>query len=172
MLLEGAFLIGPERQEDERGFFARTFCRDEFAKHGLVCVYVQSSISFNKSSLTLRGMHYQVAPSEEVKLLRCTSGAIHDVIVDLRCNSSTRLEWQAVELSASNRHMLYVPRGFAHGFLTLADNTEVEYHMSDFHNPAAARGFRWNDPTVGVRWPQAPLVISARDRSYEDLVPL
>ena len=146
--LEGAYLIEPERREDERGFFARIYCREEFTGHGLVGAFVQSSISFNKHALTLRGMHYQVAPSEEVKLVRCTAGAIHDVIVDLRKGSPTRWKWVAVDLTAANRNILYVPCGFAHGFLTTLDNTEVEYDMSMPHDPAAARGFRWNDPAT------------------------
>jgi dTDP-4-dehydrorhamnose 3,5-epimerase len=166
--LEGAFLIEPERREDGRGFFARIYCHDEFAAHGLETSFVHRSISFNARRLTLRGMHYQASPAEEAKVVRCTAGAILDVIVDIRKESHTWLQWEAAELSATNRRMVYVPRGFAHGFLTLADDTEVEYGISTRHDADAARGFRWNDPLVSIQWPHDPVVISDRDRTYED----
>ena len=169
--LLGAFLIELETRADERGFFARSFCEREFAAHGLATRFVQDNLSYNKSARTLRGMHYQVSPHAEVKLVRCTAGAIHDVIVDLRAGSPTFLRWTAAELSADNRAALYIPAGFAHGFLTLRDDTEVSYAMGSFHEPAAARGFRWNDPRAAIAWPATPLVISERDGSWPDLDP-
>jgi len=167
--LSGAFVIEPERKEDERGFFARTWCRREFAAHGIDCDWVQCNISFNKRRGTLRGMHYQIAPREEAKLVRCTMGALYDVIVDLRPNSPRRGQWAGVELTADNRRMLLVPPGFAHGFQTLADDTEVFYQMSDFHYPEAARGVRWNDPKLAIDWPPCEhRIITARDQNYPD----
>ena len=166
--LKGAFVIEPERHEDFRGFFARTFCRREFAEHGLEPDVEQSSISFNPRIGTLRGMHYQAAPCEEVKLVRCTMGRIYDVIIDLRPDSSTHRKHFAVELSAENRKMLYIPRGFAHGFQTLEDNAEVLYQMSDTYSPEHARGVRWNDPAFGIAWPAAERIIHERDQSYPD----
>jgi dTDP-4-dehydrorhamnose 3,5-epimerase len=167
--LRGAFVIELERLEDERGFFARSWCQQEFEAHGLNPKVVQCNISFNRNHGTVRGMHYQEAPYEEARLVRCTSGAIYDVIVDLRPGSSAYLRHVAVSLTAENRKMLYVPEGFAHGFQTLADNTEVLYQMSEFYNPNAARGVRWNDPALGIRWPEPVRVISEKDRSYPDL---
>lgn len=167
--LGGAFVIEPERKEDERGFFARTWCRREFAAHGIDCDWVQCNISFNKRRGTLRGMHYQIAPHEEAKLVRCTMGALYDVIVDLRPSSPQRGKWVGVELTADNRRMLYVPPGFAHGFQTLADDTEVFYQMSEFHCPEAARGVRWNDPKLAIDWPPCEQrIITARDQNYPD----
>lgn len=166
--LKGAFVIDPERQEDARGFFARTFCRREFAARGLEAAVTQASISFNPRAGTLRGMHYQVAPFEEVKIVRCTMGRIHDVIIDLRPDSPTRRKHFAIELSAENRHMLYVPRGFAHGFQTLEANTEVHYLMSEIYSPEHARGVRWNDPAFGIVWPPAERLIHERDQRYPD----
>lgn len=166
--LKGAFVIEPERHEDFRGFFARTFCRREFADHGLDPDVEQSSISFNPRKGTLRGMHYQAAPCEEVKLVRCTMGRIYDVIIDLRPDSSTHRKHFAVELSAENHKMLYIPRGFAHGFQTLEDNAEVFYQMSDTYSPEHARGVRWNDPAFGIAWPAAERIIHERDQSYPD----
>ena len=151
--LKGAFVLEPERQEDERGFFARTFCQKEFEAHGLNPRLVQCNISFNKKKGTLRGMHYQAAPYEEAKLVRCTMGAIYDVIIDLRPQSPTYKQWIAEELSAENRKMLYIPGGFAHGFQTLEDNTEVFYQMSGYYAPEHATGVRWDDPTFGIKWP-------------------
>ena len=143
--LQGAFTIDIEPQADARGFFSRIFCRDEFAAHGLETRLVQASISSNPRAGTLRGMHYQVAPYEEVKLVRVTGGAVFDVIIDLRPQSATFMRYFTVVLSAGNRRMLYIPRGFAHGFQTLEDDSEVMYMMSDFYEPSAARGVRWND---------------------------
>jgi dTDP-4-dehydrorhamnose 3,5-epimerase len=163
--LKGAFVIEPERIEDERGFFARTFCEKEFAAHGLVTRFVQCNISFNASRGTLRGMHYQTAPHEEVKLVRCTLGALFDVIVDIRRDSPTFGHWTSVELTSDNRKALYIPKGFAHGFQTLADNTEVFYQMSEFYHPESARGFRWDDDNIHIQWPMQPLSISSSDTS-------
>ena len=164
--LKGAYIIEPERLEDERGFFARTWCEDEFAAHGLNPRLVQCNISFNKKKGALRGMHYQVAPYEEAKLVRCTKGAIYDVIIDLRFNSPTHKQWFAVELTAENRKMLYVPEGFAHGFQTLEDDSEVFYQMSEFYHPECARGVRWNDPAFRIEWPIKIAVISLKDQSF------
>jgi dTDP-4-dehydrorhamnose 3,5-epimerase len=167
--LAGAYTIDLERIEDERGFFARLWCAREFAEHGLTTEVSQSSVAFNRVEATLRGMHWQVAPHAEVKLVRCTQGAIHDVIVDLRLGSVTFGEWVGVELSADNRRTLYVPEGFAHGYQTLVADTEVWYQMSAAHAPDAARGFRWDDPRFGIQWPPASRrVISDRDRSWPD----
>jgi dTDP-4-dehydrorhamnose 3,5-epimerase len=166
--LRGAFIIQPELLGDERGFFARTFCRHEFTDHGLQSAFVQCNISFNNKNGTLRGMHYQAAPHQEAKLVRCTAGSIYDVIIDLRPDSATFTQWVAVELSAENRKMLYIPEDFAHGFLTMADNTEIFYQMSKFYEPQAARGLRWNDPAFGVQWPATVTTISSKDQNYPD----
>jgi dTDP-4-dehydrorhamnose 3,5-epimerase len=168
--LKGAFIIEPEPVEDERGFFARTFDEKEFQAHGLNSRSVQCSISFNKRKGTLRGLHLQVAPYEETRLVRCTKGAIHDVIIDLRRDSPTFKEWIAVELTAENRRMLYIPERFAHGFQTLDDNTEVSYQMSESYHPESARGVRWNDPVFGIVWPDGIRVISDRDCKYPDFI--
>jgi dTDP-4-dehydrorhamnose 3,5-epimerase len=167
--LAGALLIEPERMADARGFFARTFCAREFAERGLAAHFVQSSVSFNLRAGTLRGLHFQMPPHREVKLVRCTAGAIWDAIVDLRGGSPTRLRWFGAELSAENRRMLYIPEGFAHGFITLQPNSEVFYEMSEFYAPQAGRGLRWNDPALAIAWPKAPQVIAERDASYSDL---
>jgi dTDP-4-dehydrorhamnose 3,5-epimerase len=167
--IEGVWVVEPERYEDERGFFARTWDVEEFARRGLSSRLVQSSISFNRRRGTLRGMHYQAAPHEEAKLVRCTSGSIFDVAVDLRTESATNRRWVGTELSAGNRLAMYVPKGCAHGFLTLTDDSEVAYQISEFHAPDAARGVRWNDPAIGIDWPGEVLVINERDRSYPDL---
>lgn len=166
--LAGAFVIEPEPLEDERGFFARAFCSDEFEAHGLNPQVVQCSISFNRRRGALRGLHYQRAPYREAKLVRCTTGAIHDVIVDLRPESATFRRHFALELAARTRAMLYVPEGCAHGFQTLADDTEVFYQMSERFAPDAAAGVRWNDRAFGIAWPLEVTVISERDRSYPD----
>jgi len=167
--LKGAFIIDPERLEDERGFFARTWCQREFEAHGLICPHwAQCNISFNHKKGTLRGMHYQVPPHEEVKLVRCTMGAIYDVVIDLRPKSQTFVQYIAVELSAQNRKILYIPEGFAHGFQTLEDNTEVSYQMSASYAPDYARGVRWNDPALNIQWPYAERIVSARDNNYPD----
>jgi dTDP-4-dehydrorhamnose 3,5-epimerase len=162
--LAGAFVVEIEPLKDERGLFARSFCRKEFEAHGLDPAVAQCNVSHNVRRGTLRGLHYQAPPHEEAKLVRCTRGAIWDVIVDLREASKTRLQWFAAELSADNHRALYVPRGFAHGFQTLADDSEVFYQMSEFYRPDGARGIRWNDPSIGIRWPLAEPILSARDR--------
>ncbi len=167
--LQGAFIIEPEPIEDERGFFARCWCKKEFEEHDLNPHLVQCNISFNKKKGTLRGMHYQVAPHEEAKLVRCTMGAIYDVIIDLRPESPTFKQWVAVELTALNRRMLYVPEGFAHGFQTLEDNTEVLYQMSEFYHSECARGVRWDDPAFGIKWPDGNRIISVKDLQYPDV---
>ena len=169
--LSGAFLIELERIHDERGFFARSWCTREFAEHGLNGHLVQCNVSRNRARGTLRGMHYQAPPHEEAKLVRCTMGAIYDVIVDLRPASGTYMRSFGAELSADNHHALYVPEGFAHGFLTLTDESEVFYQMSEFYTPEAARGLRWNDPQLAIDWPGPVVVISERDRTYPDFLP-
>jgi dTDP-4-dehydrorhamnose 3,5-epimerase len=168
--LPGAFVIEPERLEDQRGFFARTWCARELETRGLDSRLAQCSISFNKRRGTLRGMHYQVPPAAETKLVRCTTGAICDVIIDLRPDSPTFTRHVAVILSAENRKTLYVPVGFAHGFQTLADDTEVFYQMSEFHAPEHARGVRWDDPAFGICWPEDERIITERDRTYPDFM--
>jgi dTDP-4-dehydrorhamnose 3,5-epimerase len=164
--LEGAFVIELELLEDERGFFARSFCQEEFRAGGLDPVVAQCNVSYNSRRGTLRGLHYQDKPHEEAKLLRCTRGAIWDVIVDLRDKSATRFQWFAVELTADNHRALYVPRGFAHGFQTLTERSEVLYQMSEFYHPESARGVRWDDPALGIRWPLPDPIVSRRDCSY------
>ncbi len=168
--LKCAFIIEPERVEDERGFFARTWCQKEFEAHGLNPQLRQCNISYNRKKGTLRGMHYQAAPYEEAKLVRCTRGAIYDVIIDLRRDSPTLTQHLAVILTADCRKALYVPEGFAHGFQTLADDSEVLYQMSEFYAPEYARGIRWNDPTFGIQWLLAERIISDRDRGYPDFI--
>jgi len=168
--LKGAFIIELERLEEERGFFARTFCQEEFKAHGLNPRVVQCNISFNRKKGTLRGMHYQVAPHEEAKLVRCTMGAIYDVIIDLRSCSSTFRQSFGIELTAENRKMLYIAEGFAHGFLTLQDNTETFYQMSEFYYPECARRVRWDDPAFGIKWPEDVKVISVRDQQFPGFV--
>ena len=170
--LAGAYTIDPELIEDERGFFARVWCERELAEHGLTTAVSQTSIAFNRAEATLRGLHWQVEPHAEVKLVHCVRGAVHDVIVDLRDGSATFREWIAVELSETNRRILYVPEGFAHGYQTLVPATEVWYQMSAPHAPAAARGFRWDDPSFGIEWPPARRrVISERDLRWPDFAP-
>ncbi len=167
--LGGAFVVEPERFEDERGFFARGWSRREFEERGLDARLVETNISFNRLRGTLRGMHFQSAPRAQSKLVRCTSGAIYDVIVDLRPESPTFKRWVGVELSAENRLMLFVPEGFAHGFQTLEDETEVFYQMSDYYAPETAGGVRWDDPAFGIEWPDAPArIINERDATYPD----
>ena len=166
--LKKAFVIEPERREDDRGYFARTFCRREFEAHGLNPHVEQCNISFNRRKGTLRGMHFQAAPYEEAKLVRCIRGAIYDVIIDLRPDSPDFKRHVAVTLSAENGKMLYVPEGFAHGFQTLEDNTEVFYLMSRPYAAECARGVRWNDPAFGIEWPPAQRIILERDQRYPD----
>jgi dTDP-4-dehydrorhamnose 3,5-epimerase len=166
--ISGAWLIELDRMEDERGFFARTFCRDEFAAHGLASTFVQCNVSFNARRGTLRGMHFQAAPHAEAKLVRCTRGAIFDVVVDIRPKSPTYGKWTAAELTADNARMFFIAEGLAHGFQTLQDNSEVFYQMSETYHPESARGWRWNDSAFGIRWPLPAPVISARDAGYPD----
>ena len=166
--LAGAYLIEPEQIADQRGFFARTWCQNEFADKGLNPNLVQCNISYNKMCGTLRGMHYQKAPHGEAKLVRCTQGAVYDVIVDLRSDSNTFTQWFGVELTAENRRALYVPEGFAHGFITLKDNAEVLYQMSEFFHSDYSAGVRWNDSAFEIKWPIDVKVISERDQKYCD----
>jgi len=164
--LKGVFIIDPERVEDERGFFARTWCQQEFQTNGLNVRWVHGNIAFNKRKGTLRGLHYQAPPFEEIKLVRCTLGAIYDVAIDLRLNSPTFKIWMAVELTSENRRMVYLPQGIAHGYQTLADNTEVLYQISEFFHQESTKGVRWNDPAFNIHWPIDINVISDRDRSF------
>ena len=166
--LQGAFIVEPKRLEDERGFFARTWCKREFVAQELDTRLAQCNVSFNKKRGTLRGMHHQVAPHEEAKLVRCTMGAIYDVIIDLRPNSPTFKGWVSIELTAENRKMIYIPVGFSHGFMTLKDNTEVFYQMSEFYARECARGVKWNDPAFDIAWPEEVTVISEKDKQYPD----
>jgi dTDP-4-dehydrorhamnose 3,5-epimerase len=167
-VISGVFEIRINRMPDNRGFFARTWCRNEFEEHGLDPVLKQCSISYNARKGTLRGMHYQAAPFAESKLVRCTQGAIYDVVLDLRTQSPSFKNWIAVTLTAENGNMVYVPKGCAHGFLTLQDETEVFYQMSEVYNAESARGVRWNDPTFAIAWPEKVEVISDRDHNYPD----
>lgn len=169
--LAGAFLVDLERREDERGFFARAFCAREFEDHGLKPVVAQANVSFNLRRGTLRGMHYQVDPAEETKLVRCTAGAIYDVVVDMRTASPTYLRHFGVELTADNRTALYVPAMLAHGFQTLEDDTQVEYQMGDFHRPGHECGVAYDDPAIGVEWPLPVSVVSGRDRGWPRMPP-
>ena len=168
--LAGAYVIDIERLEDERGFFARTWCQREYEEHGLDPRLVQCSISYNERQGTLRGMHYQLPPFAEAKVVRCTRGAIYDVIIDLRHESPTYKQHFGITLTPENRSMLYVPEGFAHGLLTLADETEVLYLISEFYVPESARGVRWNDPAFAIQWPAPVQVISERDVAHPDFV--
>jgi len=169
--LPGAYLVELEPHRDARGFFARTWCREELSEHGLVTDLAQCSISRSTRAGTVRGLHFQRAPWEEVKLVRCTIGSIFDVIVDLRPDSPTHRDWVGVNLDAERGTALYVPKGFAHGFQTLEDGSEVFYMMSDPYVPAAATGVRWDDSAIGIDWPAAVTVISDRDRSWPDYEP-
>lgn len=167
--LPGAFIIEVQRLEDDRGFFGRSFCRHEFVERGLNPEVAQCNISFNRDAGTLRGMHYQVAPHAEGKVVRCTRGSLYDVIVDLRRASPTFKQWIALELTEDNCLMLYIPKGFAHGFQTLTYNTEIFYQMSEFYHPESARGIRWNDPAFGIQWPAGDrAILSDRDRNWPD----
>jgi len=169
--LAGAFLIDLERRGDKRGSFARLFCEREFAERGLTSRIVQSNTSFNASKGTLRGMHYQLPPKAETKIVRCIRGALWDVVLDLREHSTTFGRWFGAELTAENRRMMYVPKGFAHGFVTLADDTEAFYFVDEFYAPDLERGIRWNDPRFGIDWPIEPATISDKDRNYPDFDP-
>jgi dTDP-4-dehydrorhamnose 3,5-epimerase len=164
-------VVDLEKREDERGFFARAWCRDEFAQAGLSTDIVQCNVSFNHHQGTIRGMHYQTAPHEEVKLVRCTRGAVYDVIIDLRPESKTYMSWIGVELTAENRRMIYVPEGFAHGYQTLCDDVETFYQVSAFYTPGAEQGIRWDDPAFAIEWPEPKeIVISEKDRSWPEFI--
>lgn len=166
--LHGAWILHLDTREDERGFFARAWCAEEFRRHGLNAALAQCSLSYNHCTGTLRGMHYQAAPGGETKVVRCIRGAIYDVLVDLRPDSPSYGKWVSRELTADNRESLYVPEGVAHGYLTLTDRTEVLYLISSAYVPALARGVRWDDAAFGIQWPGTPAVISQRDRTYPD----
>jgi len=167
--IKGAYIIEPELLIDERGFFARSFCKEEFQRFGLETGIVQCNISYNKKKGTLRGMHYQIPPFEEAKFVTCTKGSIYDVVVDLREDSPTYYQYVATELSEKNFKMMYVPRGCAHGFLTLEDDTFVYYQMTGLFHPEYSRGLRWDDPAIGINWPVPPTIISEKDQGYMDL---
>jgi dTDP-4-dehydrorhamnose 3,5-epimerase len=170
--LPGVVVVEPEPRADDRGFFARAWCRDEFAAHGLTANWVQCNVSFNHRGGTLRGMHWQAAPHEEVKLVRCTAGAAYDVILDLRPTSPAFKQWVSVEITAANRRAVYIPAGCAHGYQTLGDATELFYQMSEFYRPEAARGARWDDPAFGIVWPPCDArIIAPRDLSFPDFAP-
>lgn len=168
-IFAGTYLIEGEPHADARGHFSRTFCRREFNSHGLEFNIVQSSLSFNKIKGTVRGLHYQAAPHEESKLIRCTRGAIFDVLVDIRPQSPSYRRWQSFELSAENGRSLYVPKGMAHGFQTLVDGAEVSYQMSEFYDPKYAAGICWDDPELNILWPISSVIISERDKSFSRL---
>lgn len=170
-VLQGVWLIEFEPVLDERGFFARTWCREEFLQHGLNPDLAQCSLSFNKQRGTLRGMHYQCEPHQEAKLVRCCSGLIYDVVLDLRPSSSTRGKWFAAELTPGNHKMLYVPEGCAHGFQSLQDESTVFYQISAAYHPDSARGVRWNDPAFAIQWPLSDPIMSERDRAFPDYRP-
>jgi len=166
--IKGIYIIDPEPLTDERGFFARSFCKEEFQKHGLETDIVQCNISYNKKRGTLRGMHYQVPPFEEAKIVSCTNGSIYDVVVDLRRDSTTYCQWIATELSEKNFKMMYIPRGCAHGFQTLEDGVIVYYQMTEFFHPECARGVQWDDPRFTIRWPNVKKrIISDKDQKYK-----
>lgn len=166
--LRGAVILEIEKSDDERGFFARTYCEREFKEHGLTFEFRQCSVSYNVKKGTIRGLHYQAAPHEEEKIVRCTMGAIFDVAVDLRPESPSFRKWLGVELNAENRRMLFLPKGLAHGFQTLRDGSEVFYQISGEYHPESVRGVRWDDPAFRVDWPERVTSISTRDRSFLD----
>lgn len=166
--MKGAFIIEMKPMRDERGFFARSFCQKEFEEQGINPRLVQANVSYNNNKGTLRGIHYQISPFEETKLVRCTQGAIFDVIIDLRKESPTYMQWFGVELNSENRTMLFVPESFGHGFQTLMDNTEVTYMVSEFYTPGSERGIRWDDPAFDIRWPVEVQVISDKDANWDD----
>lgn len=168
--LAGAYIISLQPVQDDRGYFARSFCREEMGKRGLECDFVQGNISYNQKKGTLRGLHYQLPPHEEVKIVSCRRGVIYDVIVDIRSHSSTYGQWIGRELSAQNGQAFYIPRGFAHGFQTLADETEVHYLMGNYYHPSSARGIRWNDTKLGIKWPYSDIIMSERDMQFPEFV--
>jgi dTDP-4-dehydrorhamnose 3,5-epimerase len=170
--LDGAYIVDLEPREDDRGFFARAWCANEFAEHGLSTELVQSNLAFNRRQGTLRGMHFQREPHAEVKLVRCTRGAVYDAIIDLRSGSQTYMRWIGIELTDENRRALYVPKGFAHGYQTLVDDTEIFYQVSEFYSPEFEDGVRWNDPAFGIRWPDpATPLLSSKDAAWPDYRP-
>jgi dTDP-4-dehydrorhamnose 3,5-epimerase len=166
--LKGAFVVEIEKLTDDRGFFARSWCEKEFEAQGLTARVVQANVSYNLKKGTLRGMHYQIAPYQECKLIRCTRGAIYDVIIDLRTGSPTYKQWTGVELTADNYTMFFVPRDFAHGFQTLMDESEITYQVSQFYTPGSERGIRFDDPAFTIQWPLEVSVISDKDRTWPD----
>ena len=167
--VDGALLVDLDQHGDERGFFARAWCQREFEGQGLTARLVQVNLSQSRHAGTLRGMHFQRAPHEEAKLVRCIRGALYDVVADMRPGSPTQGHWFGATLTAQNRRMLYVPEGCAHGFLTLEDDTEALYQVSEFYAPGAEGGFRWDDPTFGIRWPRTPAVVSEKDAAWAPL---
>ncbi len=167
--LDGVMLLQPERNEDERGYFARLWCEREFAEQGLNTNLTQINVSHNRVRGTLRGMHFQIAPHAEIKIVRCNRGSIFDVVVDVRSDSPTYCRWQGFQLNQANGDMLYIPEGFAHGFLTLSDDVEVYYQMSTGYSAESARGLRWDDPALGIYWPGEVKVISQRDQDWPRL---
>lgn len=168
--LKGAYTINLNRFEDERGFFARSYCRKEFEDHGITAQIVQANLSYSKKKGTLRGIHYQISPFEETKLVRCIRGAVYDVIIDLRKDSPTYKQWFGIELNEENYTMLFVPESFGHGYQTLKDHTEVIYMVSQFYAPGAERGIRWNDPVFGIQWPAEVKVISSKDANWDEYI--
>jgi len=166
--LKGAFIVELEKLSDDRGFFARSWCEKEFEARGLNSRVVQTNVSFNRKKATLRGLHYQIAPHQESKLIRCTRGAIYDVIIDLRPASPTYKQWMGVELTADNYRLFFVPEDFAHGFITLADNTEITYQVSQLYTPGSEKGIRFDDPAFNIQWPLEVKVISDKDRTWPD----
>ena len=170
--LDGAHIVEMESIRDRRGFFARAWCSKEFEAHGLISQFVQANLTYSPKRGTIRGLHYQIAPHQEVKLVRCTRGATYDVIVDLRPESPTYKQWLAIELTADNHKMIYIPAGFAHGYQILVDDTEVFYQVGQFYAPECERGARWNDPAFGVEWPMtSPLILSDKDKNWPDYQP-
>lgn len=168
--LKGAYIIESEPLKDERGYFARTYCQNDFRQNGLELTIAQCDVSYNRQKGTLRGLHYQSAPHEEAKLVSCTRGAMYDVIVDIREQSPTYCRWLAVELTEQNHKMLYIPKGFAHGFQTLADDTRVYYQMSEYYHPELARGIRWNDSAFSIKWPVKISIMAAKDHQFPDFI--
>lgn len=168
--MKGAFVVEIEKLSDDRGFFARSWCQKEFEAHGLIPEVVQANVSYNRKKGTLRGMHYQVAPYQECKLIRCTRGAIYDVIIDLRLESPTYRQWTGVELTADNYTMFFVPEDFAHGFQTLTDETEITYQVSQFYMPGSEKGIRFDDPSFDIQWPLDVTIISDKDGTWPDFV--
>lgn len=169
--LPGVVIITLQPIHDDRGFFARSFCKNKLESAGLQNDFVQSNISYNHKKGTLRGLHYQTSPHEEIKIVSCRRGAIYDVVVDIRENSPTYHQWIGIELSADNYRSLYIPKGFAHGFITLCDDVELHYLMNNYYHPEAAAGIHWNDPSLAIAWPNKPIIISDKDKNLPRLTP-